>query len=78
MNSKRERKEIFNLLPVSLILQEVGDDLLLLGADELHGEAGGGESVAWIGVHLSLFRDCLVVFKTEVKFLGHSQKGVCG
>ena len=54
------------LLPVSLVLEEVADSLLLLGADELDGEAWGGEGVARVGVHLKGFLQEVVLLSKKI------------
>ena len=53
------------LLPVGLVLEEVADSLLLLGADELDGEAWGGEGVARVGVHLKDFLQEIVLLSKK-------------
>ena len=53
------------LLPVGLVLEEVADSLLLLGADELDREAGGGEGVARVGVHLEGFLQEVVLLSKK-------------
>ena len=54
------------LLPVGLVLEEVADSLLLLGADELDGKAGGGEGVARVGVHLKGFLQEVVLLSKKI------------
>ena len=60
-----ERELILYLLPVSLVLEQVADSLLLLGADELDGEAWGGEGVARVGVHLKGFLQEVVLLSEK-------------